>query len=240
MTKATSSSRSAWFDLPDQTTDGLHERPSRFVAPAGRFVLASLVLAATPGPGVLYIVTRTLAQGRRAGLASVMGVAAGNLGNAIAASVGLAALFELSSLAFMVVKFAGAAYLVWLGLKALRTPPTATATDAGAIATAPPVARIFRDGFLVALLNPKTALFFAAFLPQFMIPGASPWLQSVGFGAAFVLIAACTDLAYVLAASVAAPTMARLRPCGAGRWATAAVFIGLGVFTAASGSRSAK
>lgn len=205
------------------------------------FVLASLVLAATPGPGVLYIVTRTLAQGRRAGLASVMGVAAGNLGNAIAASVGLAALFELSSLAFMVVKFAGAAYLVWLGLKALRTPPTATATDAGAIATAPPVARIFRDGFLVALLNPKTALFFAAFLPQFMIPGASPWLQSVGFGAAFVLIAACTDLAYVLAASVAAPTMARLRGRAAlGRWATAAVFIGLGVFTAASGSRSAK
>jgi threonine/homoserine/homoserine lactone efflux protein len=205
------------------------------------FLLASLVLAATPGPGVLYIVTRTLAQGRRAGLASVMGVAAGNMGNALGASVGLAALFALSSLAFTVVKFAGAAYLVWLGLKALRTRATPTETSVGASTATPQAARIFRDGFLVALLNPKTALFFAAFLPQFMIPGTSPWLQSVGFGAAFVLIAACTDLAYVLAASAAAPAMARLQG-GAplARWATAAVFIGLGLFTAASGSRGAK
>ena len=205
------------------------------------FLLASLVLAATPGPGVLYIVTRTLAQGRRAGLASVMGVAAGNLGNAIGASVGLAALFAVSSLAFTVVKFAGAAYLIWLGLKALRTPPTGTTPESGAITAAPPAARIFRDGFLVALLNPKTALFFAAFLPQFMVPGASPLIQSVGFGAAFVLIAACTDLAYVMAAGMAAPAMARLQGgASLGRWATAVVFIGLGVFTAASGSRSAK
>jgi threonine/homoserine/homoserine lactone efflux protein len=205
------------------------------------FLLASLVLAATPGPGVLYTVARTLAKGRRAGLASVMGVAAGNLGNAIGASVGLAALFAVSSLAFTVVKFAGAAYLVWLGIKALRAPAIAATAEPGATAAPPEAARIFRDGFLVALLNPKTALFFAAFLPQFMIPGTSPLIQSVGFGAAFVLIAACTDLAYVLAASVVAPAMARLQGGAAlGRWATAAVFIGLGVFTAASGSRGAK
>ena len=204
------------------------------------FLFASLVLAATPGPGVLYIVTRTLAQGRRAGLASVAGVAAGNLGNAIGASVGLAALFALSSLAFTVVKFAGAAYLVWLGIKALRTTP-ATRSDPSASVASPQTGRIFRDGFLVALLNPKTALFFAAFLPQFMVPGASALLQSLCLGAAFVLIAACTDLAYVLAAGVAAPAMARLQGGAAlGRWATAAVFIGLGVFTAASGSRSPK
>lgn len=204
------------------------------------FVLASLVLAATPGPGVLYIVTHTLAQGRRAGLASVLGVAFGNLGNAIGASVGLAALFAVSSLAFTVVKFAGAAYLVWLGIKALRAAPAAAASvDAGT--PGPQAGRIFRDGFLVALLNPKTALFFAAFLPQFVLPGASPLLQSVGFGVTFVLIAACTDTAYVLAASVAAPLLAGLRGGAAlGRWASAAVFIGLGVFTAASGSRGAK
>ncbi len=204
------------------------------------FLLSSLVLAATPGPGVLYIVTRTLAQGRRAGLASVMGVAAGNLGNAVGASVGLAALFAVSSLAFTVVKFAGAAYLVWLGVKALRAAPAgATEPDAGT--PGPQAGRIFRDGFLVALLNPKTALFFAAFLPQFMVAGASPLLQSVGFGVAFVLIAACTDTAYVLAAGAAAPALAELRGGVAlGRWATAAVFIGLGVFAAASGSRSAK
>ncbi len=204
------------------------------------FLLASFVLAATPGPGVVYIVTRTLAQGRRAGLASVAGVGLGNLGNAIGASVGLAALFALSSLAFTVVKFAGAAYLVWLGIKALRAAPTA-AVDAGTGMTAPQAGRICRDGFLVALLNPKTALFFAAFLPQFMAPDASPLLQSVGFGVAFVLIAACTDTVYVLAADVAAPALAGLRGGAAlGRWATAVVFIGLGVFTAASGSRGAK
>jgi threonine/homoserine/homoserine lactone efflux protein len=207
--------------------------------PLAAFLLASLVLAATPGPGVLYIVTRTLAQGRRAGLASVLGVALGNLGNAIGASVGLAALFAVSSLAFTVVKFAGAAYLVWLGIKALRAVPTAA--EAQAATSCPQPGHILRDGFLVALLNPKTALFFAAFLPQFMVPGASPLLQSVGFGVAFVLIAACTDTAWVLAAGVAAPALAGLRGGAAlGRWATAAVFIGLGVLTAASGSRGAK
>lgn len=86
------------------------------------FLLASLVLAATPGPGVVYIIARTLAQGRTAGLSSVAGVAMGNLCNALGASLGLAALFALSSAAFTVVKFAGAAYLVYLGVKSLRGP----------------------------------------------------------------------------------------------------------------------
>ena len=236
------------------------------LAPApllGAFLLASVVLAATPGPGVLYIVTRTLAQGRRAGLASVLGVALGNLGNAVGASVGLAALYAVSSLAFTAVKFVGAAYLVWLGVKALRAAPAAataaTAATSGIAGTAgtadtasiadnaaivvrgAQASRILRDGFLVALLNPKTALFFAAFLPQFLVPGAAPLLRSVGFGVAFVLIAACTDTAYVLAAGVAAPALAGRRGGAAlGRWATAAVFIGLGVVTAASGVRGAK
>jgi len=93
------------------------------------FALASLVLAATPGPGVLYIVTRTLAQGRRAGLASLAGVALGNLGNAMAASLGLAAVLAVSSLAFGVVKWAGAAYLVWLGIKALRAADASPAAE---------------------------------------------------------------------------------------------------------------
>ena len=194
------------------------------------FGLASLVLAATPGPGVLYIVTRTLAQGRRAGLASVAGVALGNLGNAMAASLGLAALLAVSSLAFTVVKFAGAAYLVWLGIKALR------ATNAAAPLAqfdAPRHGRILRDGFVVALLNPKTALFFAAFLPQFIDPAGSAVLQSAAFGSAFVAIAACTDTAYVLAAGAAAPALGALgRARTLGRYATAMVYLGLGVFTA--------
>lgn len=201
------------------------------------FVAASFVLAVTPGPGVLYVVTQTLAQGRAAGLASVAGVALGNFGNAVGASLGLAALFAVSALAFTVVKLAGAAYLVWLGVKALLPARTGEATPAVPSLAAPP-RRLFRDGLVVALLNPKTALFFAAFLPQFMHPGHSTVAQSVGFGAAFVAIAACTDSAYVLAASRLKPLLAQLRGAmGYGRWATALAFIGLGVYTALSGGR---
>jgi len=200
------------------------------------FAVASLVLAATPGPGVLYIVTRTLAQGRRAGLASVVGVALGNLGNAMGASLGLAALLAVSSLAFTVVKFAGAAYLVWLGIRALRDAsgtalPTATFE-------APRHGRILRDGFVVALLNPKTALFFAAFLPQFIDAAGSAVLQSALFGAAFVAIAACTDTAYVLAAGIAAPALGNAgRARSLGRYATALVYFGLGALTALTDPR---
>lgn len=202
------------------------------------FALASLVLAATPGPGVLYIVARTLAQGRLAGLASVAGVALGNLGNAVAAALGLAALFAVSALAFTIVKWAGAAYLVYLGVKALRAPVAATTTPAG---PAPGLARIFGDGFWVALLNPKTTLFFAAFLPQFINPGAAAMPQSLLLGGAFVLMAACTDTLYVLAAAAAAPSLGRT-PGGAawGRWSQAAVYFGLGLYTAASGSRAGR
>ena len=138
------------------------------------FLAASLVLAATPGPGVLYVVTRTIAQGRRAGLTSVAGVALGNLCNAIGASLGLGALFAVSSAAFLIVKTTGAAYLVYLGFKALR--PSATPTLEGHFRSAA-TGRAFREGFLVALLNPKTALFFAAFLPQFIDPASSAVLQ---------------------------------------------------------------
>jgi threonine/homoserine/homoserine lactone efflux protein len=201
------------------------------------FLLASLVLAATPGPGVLYIVTRTLAQGRRAGLASVAGVALGNLGNALAASLGLAALLAVSAAAFDLVRVAGAGYLVYLGLKALRRP-SADAVGAGPDAT--PWRRVFREGVVVALLNPKTALFFAAFLPQFIDPSGPAIGQSVAFGAAFVAIAACTDTGYVLAAGVVAPALGRFRAAAAlGRVATAAVYIGLGIMAAASGTRGA-
>jgi len=203
------------------------------------FGLASLVLAATPGPGVLYIVTRTLAQGRRAGLASVAGVAMGNLGNALGASLGLAALLAMSSLAFTVVKFAGAAYLLWLGINALRQ--TRRAADAPPTRVdAPTHGRdiVMRDGFVVALLNPKTALFFAAFLPQFVDPVGSAVLQSVGFGVAFVAIAACTDTAYVLAAGAAAPALGSFGKARAlGGYASALVYLGLGLFTALSDPR---
>ena len=198
------------------------------------FGLASLVLAATPGPGVVYIVARTLAQGRSAGLASVLGVALGNFGNALGASLGLAALLAVSALAFTVVKFAGAAYLVWLGIQALRAKP---ATAAAPAPEPTPIPRIWRQGVVVALLNPKTALFFAAFLPQFIDPGSAGATQGVLYGAAFVAIAACTDSLYVLVASVAAPALGGLRQASAsGRYVVAAIYIGLGIYTATSGA----
>jgi threonine/homoserine/homoserine lactone efflux protein len=200
------------------------------------FVVASLVLAIIPGPGVIYIVTRSLVQGRSAGLSSVAGVAFGNLGNAIGASLGLAALFAVSSAAFTVVKYAGAAYLVYLGVQALRAP----VTEAQAEAPLPSVrlGRIFRDGFVVALLNPKTAVFFAAFLPQFMDPSRPAILQGIALGALFVGIAAITDTAYALAASTVAPVLARAgRLRAMGRYLSGGTFIGLGVLTALGGPR---
>jgi threonine/homoserine/homoserine lactone efflux protein len=203
----------------------------------GAFLIASVLLAVTPGPGVIYIVTRTLAQGRRSGLASVFGVAVGNFGNALAAAIGLGALFAVSSTAFLIVKYAGALYLIYLGIQSFRQQKPE--------ADAPPqqvmeAGRIFRDGFLVALLNPKTAIFFAAFLPQFMSASGSPILQSVVLGTLFVVIAAFSDTVYALTASAVAPMLSRLQGSrSVGRFLTGAAFIALGLFTAFSGSHNA-
>ncbi len=196
------------------------------------FLLASLVLAATPGPGVAYIVARSVAQGRRAGLSSVVGVALGNLANAVGASIGLAALLATLPLAFTIVKDAGALYLVYLGVKSLATKTVAESAAFGAAN----LARILREGFFVALLNPKTALFFAAFLPQFIDPGASAMLQSLLFGVLFVVIAVVTDSLYVLTASVASPLLSRRQGVPRfARYLSAGVLIGLGILAAVSG-----
>lgn len=202
------------------------------------FLFASVVLAVTPGPGVLYIVTRSLIQGRFSGLISVAGVALGNLGNALAASVGLAALFAVSSSAFMVVKYVGALYLVYLGVQMLRETRTEISAPMPQ-ATSP--GRIFRDGFIVALFNPKTAVFFAAFLPQFLNPEVPPMFQTMMLGALFVAIAAITDSAYAIGASSLAPVLARARGSRrTGRFLGGSTFIGLGVYTAFAGSRGAE
>jgi threonine/homoserine/homoserine lactone efflux protein len=201
------------------------------------FLLASFVLAVTPGPGVFYIVTRSIVQGRRSGLVSVAGVALGNLGNAFAASVGLAALFAVSSIAFSVVKYAGALYLVYIGVQMLRSSPI---EHSAPVPAAAPLKRIFRDGFVVALLNPKTTVFFAAFLPQFLNPSAPAMFQSMALGSLFVAIAAVTDSAYALSAGVIAPALRRSATLRIGRRLGGGVFIGLGVFTALTGSRGGK
>jgi threonine/homoserine/homoserine lactone efflux protein len=199
------------------------------------FFLASLALAVTPGPGVFYIVTRTLAQGRRAGIASVLGVALGNLGNAFAASLGLGALFAISSLAFTLVRCAGASYLIFLGVKTLRSAESELHARELGSANA---GRIFRDGFVVALLNPKTAMFFAAFLPQFMSSLVPHFAQSMLLGSLFVVLASVTDTTYAMAASVVGPRLAAFREArSAGRRAAGSALIGLGIFTAVEVAR---
>jgi threonine/homoserine/homoserine lactone efflux protein len=204
------------------------------------FLVASFILAVTPGPGVLYIVARSVSQGRASGLASVAGVALGNFGNALAASLGLAALFAVSSLAFTVVKYAGAAYLIYLGVQALRA--SASTQDANETEVKPlDLRRIFRDGFIVALLNPKTTIFFAAFLPQFINPQGSVAAQSVVLGAIFVVIAAFTDSLYAFAASRIAPLFKRAKNASTmGRYASGLTYIGMGLLAAFSSQRATK
>jgi len=197
------------------------------------FLFASFIYAITPGPCVIYIISRSLLQGRRFGLASVAGVALGNLGNAFGTSIGLAALFAVSSLAFMIIKYAGALYLVYLGVKALRTPQTETART---ILEPTHLSYIFRDGFIVALLNPNTAVFFASFLPQFMSTEAAPILQGITLGTLFIAISAVTDTIYAVASGSVALALTR----ASGRYLLGGTFIGLGVFTAFSGLRSGK
>ncbi|MGC3982955.1 MAG: LysE family translocator [Steroidobacteraceae bacterium] len=196
------------------------------------FFMASFILAVTPGPGVLYIITRSLIQGRRHGLVSVAGVALGNLGNAFATSLGLAALFALSSTVFTLVKYAGALYLVYLGVQTLRSPVVNNPVPA-----VTPLIRVFRDGFVVALLNPKTTLFFAAFLPQFLSSNTS-MQQSMLLGSLFVAIAAITDSAYALLAGTVAPVLRSNGAFRLGKCLGGSVFIGLGIFTALFGTRS--
>ena len=203
------------------------------------FVGASLVLALTPGPAVVYIVARTLAQGRACGLASVFGVALGNLANAVGAALGLAALFAVSSSAFTLVKWAGAAYLVYLGIKMWRAAPAVAQAKPQQLPTQA-VRRVLRDGFVVALLNPKTTLFFAAFLPQFMDAHGNPLMQTLALGGVFVGVAGCTDLVYVLAASLVAPRLSgAARHAVWGNRLAGTSFIGLGMLTA-MGSRPSR
>ncbi len=220
------------------------------------FILSSLVLALTPGPGVVYIVTRTLSQGRAAGLASVTGVALGNMGMACAAAFGLASLMNLSALAFNLVKWAGVAYLFYLGWKAVRISaapslPGADAAvlsghgvdtfvDSGGRGPRASTWKVCRDGAIVSLLNPKTALFYAAFLPQFVDPAGPALAQSLAYGTGFVAIAAVTDSLYVLAAARLAPLLGSVLPQAGTwtRWLPASVYVGLGLLTALTGQRT--
>jgi threonine/homoserine/homoserine lactone efflux protein len=201
----------------------------------GLFVVAALVLLITPGPAVLYIVTRSIDQGRRAGLVSMLGVHVGTLVHVAAAAVGLSAVLVASATAFTAVKWLGAAYLVYLGVRRILDR-----TVTGSVASGRPrrLRRAFLDGVVVNTLNPKTALFFLAFLPQFVdLSRGHPGAQILGLGLLFVLLGTLTDGAYALGAGTAARWLrGRPRFLAGERWVSGGVYIGLGVVAAVSSS----
>jgi threonine/homoserine/homoserine lactone efflux protein len=194
----------------------------------GLFCAAALALAVVPGPAVLYIVAQSVDQGRLAGLVSALGIGVGGLVHVLAASIGLSWLVASSATAFTVVKYAGAVYLVVLGIRRLLTRETVETE----VARAPRShRRLFRDGVIVNVLNPKTALFFLAFLPQFVDPDSSTApLQIMALGLIFVAIALSSDSLWALAAGTAGDWLKRSRwYLGVKRWLTGSVFVALGL-----------
>ncbi len=155
------------------------------------FVAAALVVLLIPGPGVLYVITRSLSQGQGAGVVSVLGLSVGALVHVAAATVGLSAILLASATAFGIVKTLGAGYLVYLGIRTLL----ASRATAGMPPTTPhSLSRLFTDGVVVSVLNPKIAVFFLAFLPQFVEPGRGAIPQQVLFlGLLYVALALVTD-----------------------------------------------
>src|ERR1700693_3694219 len=199
----------------------------------GTFVMASFLLALSPGPGVFYILTRSISLGRRAGMASMAGIALGNFVNLFGSAVGLALLFSLFPLSYLILKYAGAGYLMFLGAEFfVKAAPEASLS---AIGQTIPSGRIFRDGAAVALFNPKTTLFFAAFLPQFLGPPPVPLPKILILGLFFVGTGGFSYALYVLASSSVSGLLTRKKNSGFPlRWLAGSLLIGLGLFTAFS------
>jgi threonine/homoserine/homoserine lactone efflux protein len=204
-------------------------------ANVGLFISAALLFL-TPGPAMLYIVGRSAAQGRRAGFVSIIGVHAATLVHIVAAALGLSAILASSALAFSVIKYAGAAYLIWLGLKKIfgrvEAPTDVTLRRHG-------YARVFRDGFIVNLLNPKTALFFLAFFPQFVEVDRGQVAMQIAFlGLLYTLLGFITDGCCALAAGTAGNWSRRSRGyLKFERYVSGVLFIGLGLTAAFAGNQ---
>ena len=191
----------------------------------GVFSLAALALIAIPGPAVLYIVAQSVDHGWRAGLVSTLGIEMGAMVHVVAATVGLSSLLASSATAFTTVKYVGAAYLIYLGVRRLLTKVEVEET--------PETGRrhLFRDGVVVNALNPKTALFFLAFLPQFVDPerGAA-WLQIFVLGMVFIAVAFVSDSVWAVTAGTLGAWLRQSKGYLAfRRWISGLVFVGLGL-----------
>jgi threonine/homoserine/homoserine lactone efflux protein len=198
------------------------------------FAAAAFVLIAIPGPNMIYLVARSLTEGRRAGLLSALGIETGTLVHTMAAAVGLSALLASSATAFAVVKYAGAAYLVYLGLRALfgrdgREEDAQAAVPLGG-------GHVYRQALLTQVLNPKVAIFFLAFLPQFIDPDRPGALQIVVLGTTLAVMGLTIGAFTALAAGTLSERLRARRAGGRpwGRWTSGAVYLALGAYAALS------
>ncbi|MGA2420964.1 MAG: LysE family translocator [Candidatus Acidiferrum sp.] len=201
------------------------------------FVTGAAILLIVPGPAVLYIVSRSVAHGRPAGLVSAMGVATGTLFHVAAATLGLSALLVSSALAFQCVKYLGAAYLIYLGMRVLRSGDSYAIEET---ADRRNLRSIYGQGVFVNLLNPKTALFFLAFLPQFVEPAhGHATLQILQLGVLFALMGWFSDSVWAMfAGAIAARIRGSAKLRRAQRNVSGGVLIALGLASAFSGSRA--
>jgi threonine/homoserine/homoserine lactone efflux protein len=197
------------------------------------FVGAALLLLVVPGPSVLYIVTQSVSHGRRAGIASVAGITTGTLVHIAAATVGLSALLASSAVAFDVVKYLGAAYLIAVGVRRLAGLERQDGAHARGTRD---LGRLYRQGIVVNTLNPKTALFFLAFLPQFVDPSrGAAWLQILALGLLFAALGFCSDGVWAVVAGTLGERLRRSRRFPAAqRYVSGSVFVGLGAVAALS------
>jgi threonine/homoserine/homoserine lactone efflux protein len=199
------------------------------------FMAAGLALNVTPGPDMLYVATRSTAEGRRAGIVSALGIGAGTLVHVAALALGLSAALAAVPVAYDAVRWAGAAYLVWLGARALLRP--APALGEATIAPAP-LGAVFRQGVVTNVLNPKVALFFLAFLPQFVDASrGSPVAQIVALGLLFDVQGTLVNLVVALAASRAGVALRRGRGARVLQRVTGGVFLLLGARLALAARR---
>ena len=198
------------------------------------FVSVATVLVFMPGPNTLYIIARSIQQGRLAGFVSSLGVQVGTVVHIVAASLGLSALLVSSAVAFNVVKYAGAAYLIFLGIKTLLTKEKIEPAKVRKAA----LGRVFYQGIVVNLLNPKTALFFFAFLPQFIdVVRGAVGLQVVLLGSILIFLGTLSDSIYALASGgIGNWLRGNLKFLRAQRYFAGSVYIGLGAATALSGA----
>lgn len=200
------------------------------------FVGAALLLLLTPGPAVIYIVTRSIDQGRTAGIVSALGISVGTLVHVVAAALGLSAILVSSVSAFTVVKYIGAIYLIYLGIRELFAR---TAVEQQYFENDVNLKSVFYEGVLVNLLNPKVALFMFAFLPQFVKVSNGPVaLQILSLGFVLIVLGLCSDTIYALLASSVRGWLKRHHSIMAKqKYFTGTVYITLGMITALSSNR---